>query len=275
MPAAEETDTYKNLIDIGVNLSGKSFQKDLPQVIERATEAGVSQMGVTGTNLQHSDAAIELCNKYPDVLFSTAGVHPHHAKEWTEKTAQEIHSMTQMHCVKAVGECGLDYNRNFSDPKDQRSCFEAQLELAADVKLPVFLHQRDAHEDFIDIMARWRDQLVGGVVHCFTGNAEEAKAYLELDLMIGVTGWLCDERRGQSLQQAVKEIPLQSLMIETDAPYLLPRDLPENISSILQERRNEPLVLPHVCSALAYYKNEEPEKVARLTSQQSRHFFSL
>jgi TatD DNase family protein len=275
MTSADEAGTYKNLIDIGVNLTAKSFAKDLPQVIERATQAGVSHMGVTGTNVQHSGAAIELCEKYPAVLFSTAGVHPHHAKQWSSKTAQEIHSMAQVDCVRAVGECGLDYNRNFSDPKDQRHCFEAQLELAADLKLPVFLHQRDAHEHFLEILARWRDQLVGGVAHCFTGSVEEAQAYIDLDLYIGVTGWICDERRGQALQQAVKTIPLQRLMIETDAPYLLPRDLPKDISAGLKERRNEPQVLHHVCAALAFYKDESPEKVVQQTTLQARSFFKI
>jgi len=267
--------TKNQLIDIGVNLTAKPFQKDIPQIIERAKLAGVSQMGVTGTNLQHSDAAIELCEQYPEMLFSTAGIHPHHANEWGDKTAQEIHSMAQTHCVKAVGECGLDYNRNFSNPKDQRKAFEAQLELAADCQLPVFLHQRDAHDDFIEILSRWRNQLSGAVAHCFTGSAEEAKSYLELDLMIGITGWICDERRGQSLQQAVKDIPLESLMIETDAPYLLPRDLPHNLAVNLQARRNEPLVLPHVCAALAQYKNMDEQHVAAKTMQQTTQFFNL
>ena len=275
MMNADKPEKYNDLIDIGVNLTDKSFQKDLTRVIERATGCGVSQMVVTGTNLQHSDAAIELCEKWSGVLYSTAGVHPHHAKEWTDKTALEIHGMSQINSVRAIGECGLDYNRNFSDPKDQRRCFEAQLELAADLKLPVFLHQRDAHADFMSILVRWRDQLVGGVAHCFTGSVVEAKAYIELDLMIGVTGWLCDERRGQSLQEAVKEIPLSQLMIETDAPYLMPRDLPESISAELQERRNEPFVLPHVCSALARYKDETPAEVAKQTTAAARQFFKL
>ncbi|RDH84600.1 MAG: hydrolase TatD [endosymbiont of Galathealinum brachiosum] len=273
--STDKAETYSDLIDIGVNLTAKSFQKDLTQVINRATGSGVSQMVITGTNLQHSDAAIELCEKWPGVLFSTAGVHPHHAKEWTDKTAQEIYGMAQTNSVRAIGECGLDYNRNFSDPKDQRRSFEAQLELAADLRLPVFLHQRDAHADFMSILVRWRDQLTGGVAHCFTGTVEEAKAYLELDLMIGITGWLCDERRGQSLQKAVKEIPLSQLMIETDAPYLMPRDLPDSISADLQERRNEPFVLPHVCTALARYKDEEPSEVAKQTTASARHFFNL
>lgn len=265
----------KDLIDIGVNLTGKSFQSDLTKVIEAANISGVSQMVVTGTNLQHSELAIELCELWPDVLFSTAGVHPHHAKEWTDVTAQEIQVMAQQSCVKSIGECGLDYNRNFSDPKDQRRCFEAQLELAADLKLPVFLHQRDAHDDFLSILSRWRDQLTGGVAHCFTGTVAEAKSYLDLDLYIGVTGWLCDERRGKDLQLAVKEIPLTQLMIETDAPYLLPRDLPDKISEKLHDRRNEPRVLPHICEALAKYKNEDPETVAIQTTQLARRFFNI
>ncbi len=263
------------LIDIGVNLTGSSFKKDQTLVIDRATQAGVEKMIVTGTNLKHSDRAIELCDKYSDALLSTAGVHPHHASEWNDAVAQEIHAMAQVSCVKAVGECGLDYNRNFSDPKDQRKCFEAQLELAVDLQLPVFLHQRDAHDDFLKILARWIDQLKGGVAHCFTGSVEEAKDYLQMDLMIGVTGWLCDERRGQSLQQAVQEIPLEKLMIETDAPYLLPRDLSQNLAAQLKDRRNEPLVLPHICIALARYKNMDVEEVAAQTTLQAKQFFNI
>ena len=252
------SEELQDLIDIGVNLTGSAFKKDLPAVIDRALASGVSQMVVTGTNLQHSELAIELCDLNIGILYATAGVHPHHAKEWTDKVAHQIHNLLDHSAVLAIGECGLDYNRNFSDPKDQRKCFEAQLELAADAQLPVFLHQRDAHDDFLAIINRWRDQLVGGVAHCFTGTADEAKAYIDIDLKIGVTGWICDERRGTSLQQAVQEIPLQSLMIETDAPYLMPRNLSSEALQRLQERRNEPMVLPHVCKALAHYIDESP-----------------
>lgn len=263
------------LIDIGVNLTGSAFQKDLSQVIERAVSAGVTKMVVTGTDLSHSKQATELCEQWPGTLYSTAGVHPHHAKDWTDNTAQQIHYLSEHAAVRAIGECGLDYNRNFSEPKDQRRCFEAQLELAADTGLPVFLHQRDAHDDFLKIINRWRDRLTAGVAHCFTGTVDQAKAYLDLDLHIGVTGWLCDERRGQSLQEAVKFIPLNHLMIETDAPYLLPRDLPATLSAELQDRRNEPLVLSHVCQALARYKGEDIEHVASTTSRLAREFFAI
>ncbi|VAW61350.1 Deoxyribonuclease TatD [hydrothermal vent metagenome] len=269
------TEPANNLIDIGVNLTGKSFKKDLPQVIDRAVLAGVSQMVVTGTTLAHSEDAQMLCDRWPDILLSTAGVHPHHAKEWSGRSAQQLYDLAEHTAVRAIGECGLDYNRNFSKPKDQRLCLEAQLELAAELRLPVFLHQRDAHKDFMQIMDRWRDKLSAGVVHCFTGTLDEAKACLDMALHIGVTGWLCDERRGQSLQQAVEYIPLESLMIETDAPYLMPRDLPANIKNQLEERRNEPLVLPHVCAALAKYKNLDIEEVARQTTQLARDFFAI
>ena len=125
----------------------------------------------------------------------------------------------------AVGECGLDFFRDYSPRDAQRRAFAAQLELAAEVGKPVFLHQRDAHEEFVAMLAPARASLAGGVAHCFTGGPAELDAYLELDLYIGVTGWVCDERRGAALRAAVPRIPLDRLLVETDAPYLLPRDL--------------------------------------------------
>jgi len=265
-----------DLIDIGANLSGGSFRHDLPRVIERAQSAGVVQMLVTGTSLEHSETALMLSEQWPGTLFSTAGVHPHHANEWTDKVATAIHDLSEHVAVRAIGECGLDYNRNFSEPADQRRCFEAQLELAADTGLPVFLHQRDAHADFLRIISRWRDKLSGGVAHCFTGTVDEAKACLDIDLHIGITGWLCDERRGEALQQAVKYIPLERLMIETDAPYLMPRNLPDDLSKLLADkRRNEPLVLPHVCAELARLKQLDVSEVAQQTTQLAREFFAI
>jgi len=264
-----------NLIDIGVNLTARAFEKDRVQVIERALSHGVTQMVVTGTDLAHSEAAAELCEQWQNTLFSTAGVHPHHASDWNDKIALRIYQLAEQPAVRAIGECGLDYNRNFSRPVEQRRCFEAQLELAADIGLPVFLHQRDAHSDFMAIISRWRDKLTAGVAHCFTGTRDEAAACLDMDLSIGITGWLCDERRGQSLQQAVEYIPLERLMIETDAPYLIPRDLAQDLSGALQPRRNEPMVLPHICTALARHKNIDMEEVAASTTRLARDFFAI
>ncbi|HUH00733.1 MAG TPA: TatD family hydrolase, partial [Kofleriaceae bacterium] len=168
------------MIDIGVNLTNKAFRADLGQVIRAATEAGVAQMIATGTRVEASWAASELARAHPGVVFSTAGVHPHHARDCNDTTIGELRSLAQRPEVVAVGECGLDYDRNFSPPADQRRWFEAQVELAAELGMPLFLHERDAHDDFVGILGRHRARVPRAVVHCFTGTAAELDAYLEL-----------------------------------------------------------------------------------------------
>ena len=269
-----------NLIDIGVNLTGSAFSKDMPEVISRAQAAGVSHMMVTGTDVQHSRAAIDLCAKYETVLFSTAGVHPHHADEYDRSTTEQIAELSENSCVVAIGECGLDYNRNFSQPNAQRSAFEQQLALAIETGKPVFLHQRDAHDDFLAMMKDAMPSLAGGVAHCFTGTPAQAEAYLDIGLYIGVTGWICDQRRGSDLQQAVKVIPLDRIMLETDAPYLLPRDLPDPIPGCgsyrpSDKRRNEPCFLVHVCDSVASYMDVDPQQLAESSSDNARLLFGL
>jgi len=259
------------LIDIGVNLTGSAFAHDLDAVISRAQQAGVAKMIVTGTDVSHSRMAVELDRQYPGVLYSTAGIHPHHAVDCDDHSLHALQQLAQHESVVAMGECGLDFNRNYSPADAQRRCFEAQLELAADLGLPVFLHQRDAHEDFVRILQRWRDRLTGAVVHCFTGTEEEASAYLELDMYLGITGWICDERRGTDLQQAVRRVAEDRLMIETDAPYLLPRDLQPRP----RDRRNEPMYLPHVCRTLAHFRDQDAQLIARATTDNAIRFFNL
>ena len=228
-------------------------------------------MIVTGTDIEHSQQAAKLANEYPRVLYATAGIHPHHAKDCNDQTLTILETLSQQQGVVGIGECGLDFNRNFSPADAQEKWFEAQLELASGLDLPLFLHQRDAHERFIAILSRWRDKLGEVVAHCFTGNSDEVRSYNDLDLHIGVTGWICDERRGQSLQQAVPHIPVNRLMIETDAPYLLPRDLPVKA----KDRRNEPMYLPHICEAVARYRDEDGEDLAISTTEVSKRFFNL
>ncbi|MCW9015174.1 MAG: TatD family hydrolase [Gammaproteobacteria bacterium] len=263
------------LIDIGVNLTGRSFRHDLDEVIQHAQAAGVVQQVITGTNIEHSQKAIDLAAHYPDVLYSTAGVHPHHAKECDDRTLATLESLAQQSGVVAIGECGLDFKRNFSPPDVQEHWFEAQLELASSLNMPVFLHQRDAHQRFLAILGHWRDRLPAAVAHCFTGDTEQVRAYIELDLHIGITGWICDERRGQALQQAVRHIPDDRLMLETDAPYLLPRDLPLDIRPKPRERRNEPAYLPHICAAVARYREVDTATVAEHSTRAAREFFGL
>ena len=259
------------LVDIGVNLTSSRFEKDLDAVLQRAASAGVEQMVVTGTSITESARATELCAKYPAQLLSTAGIHPHNAKEFTPDSVNKLSSLLEQKQVVAVGECGLDFNRNFSPAEDQLVCFEAQLKLAVDKQMPVFLHQRDAHKDFVEIMSRYIDKLPAAVAHCFTGNEVELLTYLEMGLYIGVTGWICDERRGGELQQIVNKIPLDRLMIETDAPYLLPRNLKPKPKS----NRNEPLYLPHICQTVAHCYGLSFAEIETNTYKNSRNFFAL
>jgi len=260
-----------SLIDIGANLTHDSFDVDRAEVLEQAQAVGVDRMIVTGTSVTDSVRALELAKAHPVTLFSTAGVHPHHAKEFDEHSAEALQTLAQHAQVVAVGECGLDFYRNFSPPERQRAVFSAQLELAANVGLPVFLHQRDAHEEFLSLLRPMRDRLSGGVAHCFTGGLDEVRAYLDLDLYIGITGWICDERRGAELTRAVPHIPLERVLIETDAPYLLPRDLADKPRG----RRNEPRFLPHVLARLAAAMNRPAEVVAEATRINAEKLFSL
>jgi TatD DNase family protein len=259
------------MIDIGINLSHDSFDPDRETVIAHAMQAGVVQMMVTGSNGESTRAAIALARAHRGRLFGTAGVHPHYSNELDQKLLYELQVLAAQPEVVAVGECGLDYFRDFSPRATQREAFHRQLELAALVKKPVFLHERDAHADFVAILREHRDGLVGGVAHCFTGNREQMMAYLELDLAIGITGWICDERRGAHLLPLMPEIPGDRLLLETDGPYLLPRDLPVKPAS----RRNEPKYLPHIAMAVAQARGEPVETLAHNSTAATRRLFGL
>jgi TatD DNase family protein len=258
-------------IDIGANLTHVSFDRDRAAVIERARRHQVLQMITTGASLTDSAAAIELAARHPGLLFATAGVHPHHADELTAADLPQLRALLRQPQVVAVGECGLDYYRDLSPREAQLRVFEWQLQLAAESGKPVFLHQRDAHQDFIAVLREHRPRLAGSVAHCFTAGAGELEDYLALGLSIGITGWLCDERRGAHLLGLVPRIPADRLLLETDSPYLLPRDLAPKPKS----RRNEPMYLPHVAAAVAAARGETLEQCAAYTSANARAFFDL
>ncbi len=259
------------LIDIGANLSHDSFRDDLPQVLERAREAGVAQMIVTGASESESRAAHDIACAYPGVLFATAGVHPHLAREWTDDTASVIRELARSPIVVAVGETGLDFNRDFSPRPVQERIFAAQLEIAADLAMPVFMHERDAHDRFAAILGNYRSRLGPAVIHCFTGDGAALDHYLDLDLHVGITGWVCDERRGTHLRELVSRIPLDRLMLETDSPYLLPRDLEPRPKS----RRNEPMHLRHILETVAACRGMDVAELGDATTRTARSFFDL
>ena len=259
------------MIDIGVNLTNKRFHKDLPDVIANAKQAGLSALVITGTDLAESAAAIELAETQPDFLFATAGIHPHDAKTFDRSSLEKIRLLAVNPQVKAIGECGLDFNRNYSTPADQEYAFVQQLELAVELQLPVFMHERDANPRFIEMLKPYRAQLPNAVLHCFTGNERDLQRCLDLDLHIGITGWICDERRGTELLKLVKQIPDNRLMIETDAPYLLPRSMrPKPKSS-----RNEPKYLPYIAQAVAQAREQSLQQVISNTRKTSQAFFNI
>ena len=247
--------------DIGVNLTDRQFNDDRETVIERAASAGVAWQLITGTSIDESRAAIALAGEYP-TLFATAGLHPHSARFYSPALEKELRELLAHEQTKAAGEMGLDFNRDFSPRPDQERAFEAQLALAAELKLPVFLHERDAHERFLPILKAFRDDLPGAVVHCFTWSRQALFDYLDLDCHIGITGWVCDERRGKPLAELVPNIPDQRLLLETDAPYLLPRDLPE---APPKKRRNEPALLPWIGQRVAQLRGQQTPDVAAMT----------
>lgn len=262
------------LIDIGVNLTNPSFAGKERDVLDRAYAAGVEQLILTGTSVESSEQALHLCRRLDESgqrLFSTAGIHPHSASDWTQHTEKHLLALLKETSVRAVGECGLDFNRDFSPRPQQEKVLEAHLALAVALQLPVFLHERDACDRLLAIVREYRDHLPGAVVHCFTGEKRALFSYLDMDLHIGMTGWICDERRGTHLHPLVREIPRGRLMLESDAPYLLPRTLrpkPKN-------GRNEPAYLPEVLREVALHRGETQADLATHTTACSRAFFGL
>lgn len=259
------------MFDIGVNLTNSQFSHDRALVIERAQALSVSGMIITGTNLHESEQALALAREYPDYCWSTAGVHPHDASSWSTPVAERIAQLALQPAVVALGECGLDFNRNFSTPDEQEFAFSAQLAFAAELGLPVFLHCRDAHARFMALLSPWLDKLPGAVLHCFTGTEQELDECLRRGLSIGITGWVCDERRGIALRHLLKRIPIERLLLETDAPYLLPRDLLPKPAS----RRNEPCFLPHIVQQVAAWRDEDASMLGQKVDENARRIFRL
>jgi TatD DNase family protein len=259
------------LVDIGLNLAHDSFDHDRDGVVAAAVAAGVGHMVITGSTLESTRAAIAIVRSAPGRFRATAGIHPHHAHEFHAADVPELRRLMHEPGIGAAGECGLDYFRNFSPHEDQERVFRVQLELAVEAGLPVFLHQRDAHDAFAAILGDYLPRIRAGVAHCFTGEARELDACLAMGLSVGITGWICDERRGQHLRDLVRRIPLDRLMLETDAPYLLPRDLVPRPKS----RRNEPRYLPHILAAVAACRGEPVTTIAEATTRNAMAFFGF
>ena len=276
---ATNTSTAHCLIDIGANLTHRSFKQDLHNVLERAGKAQISHIIVTGTSLSASREAIRITTKYNQEqqlvkLYSTIGIHPHEATRHSLYNYREqlIDLLKTNKTTAALGECGLDFDRNFSLPDDQRHVFEAQLQIAREYDLPLFMHERSASKDMLSILEKYlKHENFRGVIHCFTsGSLDVLQQYLSLGLYIGITGWVCDERRGKDLVKLIPHIPLDRLLIETDAPFLLPRNIPKPWPD-----HNEPSYLPYVVKKLAECYSISTDEVAQHSTENAKKLFHL
>ena len=252
------------MFDIGANLTSSHFSKDLDVVLNDSLTAGVEKICITSSNLDDVKNAKKITEKYEN-LFYSVGFHPHNAKDFKIEFLKDMSVYLNDPKAICLGEMGLDFNRNFSSKEEQILCFESQLSLANSISKPLFLHQRDAHEEFLSVLDNHKlNQKL--IVHCFTGNLSELEEYLKRDFYIGITGWVCDLKRGKELRKCINQIPEDKLLIETDSPYLSPRK---------KIRRNEPKFLIDVAEEVATLRNETKESIINSSYENSLNFFNL
>ena len=252
------------MFDIGANLTSSHFSDDLDSVLDESFEAGVKKICITSSNLQDVRNAKKITERNKNLYYSV-GFHPHNAKDFKIEFLKDMSIYLDDPKAICLGEMGLDFNRNFSSKDEQILCFESQLSLANSINKPLFLHQRDAHEEFLSILDNYKfNQKL--IVHCFTGNLSELEDYLKRDFYIGITGWVCDIKRGLDLRECINHIPQDKLLIETDSPYLSPRK---------KIRRNEPKFLIDVAEEVATLRNETTECIINSSYENSLNFFNL
>jgi len=279
---ATNTFTKHNLIDIGANLTHKAFQQNLPEVLERAAKAQISDIIITGASISGSRQAIDLARKFNQEqklvkLYSTVGIHPHESTRhsnfnYRQQLVDILETNKTNKTIVAIGECGLDFDRNFSLHDDQRLVFDTQLQLACEYNLPLFMHERSAPTDMLSILKKYsQHENFRGVIHCFTnGSLDILREYLSLNLYIGITGWVCDDRRGTDLAKIVSNIPLDRLLIETDSPFLIPRNRPKPWMNY-----NEPNNLPYVVKKLAECYSVSTDEIAKHSTENAKKLFNL
>lgn len=262
-------------IDIGINLTNRQFQNDADDIIQNALDADVVQMILTGTSVKNSEESARIAAAYSGVLYSTAGIHPHDAKSFDGQSTAKLKALLKMKHVVSVGECGLDFDRDFSPRDKQEQCYKAQLELAIAVQKPLFLHERAAFNRFVAITNEYLPQLPKAVVHCFTGSLQEAKTYLDQGFYLGFTGAISDTNRFAHLKEVLQYVPLDRMLIETDAPFMLPKNVPKTMLTKYHERRNEPAFLPYVAGTIAQYKGVGLDVIAKHSTENAKAFFGI
>ncbi len=258
------------LIDIGANLTHPELKKKINVIVDNIKSANIKKVIITSSNIQDTKEALEIINKYPDLFYTTVGFHPHNAKDYKPDNAVEIKDFLNNNKVLAIGECGLDFYRKYSSKEEQIFCFEQHLEIAKTIKKPIFLHERHAFKDFVNILNKHKDELFKYVVHCFTGTKEELKSYIDMGCYIGITGWITDANRGKHLHEIIKYIPEDRLMIETDSPYLIPHNI-----NFKHDGINEPSYLTYVVETIAKCLNKDINYIKDRTFRNTKLFFNI
>ena len=257
------------IADIACNFTSERFDKDLNEVINRAIANKITKFGLICSQMSDVNKLLKIYEQYSKNMFYTIGVHPHHANEINDDYLKKLKDEITTNNPHAIGETGLDFFRNLSTYEEQIYAFEEQIKIAIDTNKPLFLHQRDSHDDFIKILRKYSSDISKAVVHCFTGTQEQLDDYLELDFYIGVTGWICDEKRNVELRKTIKNIPLEKLMIETDCPYLIPKNLVEKPKN----NRNEPSNLNHIINEIAELMEIDIDILRKQTFENTINYF--
>ena len=257
------------IADIACNFTSERFNKDLDEVIKRAIANKITKFGLICSRMNDLNKLLKIYKQYSKSMFYTIGVHPHHANEINDDYLKKLKNVITTNNPHAIGETGLDFFRNLSTYEEQIYVFEEQIKIAIDTNKPLFLHQRDSHDDFIKILRKYSSDISKAVVHCFTGTQGQLDDYLELDCYIGITGWICDEKRNVELRKAIKKIPLEKLMIETDCPYLIPKNLVEKPKN----NRNEPTNLNHIINEIAVLMEIDIDILRKQTFENTINYF--
>ena len=255
-----------DLTDTHCHLTFEPLADDVAAVVQRSREAGVTGWITVGTSLADSRAAVELAGRYDD-MYATVGIHPHDAKDADEPSLAALKSLAAREKVVAIGETGLDFHYNFSKQPDQKRVFAAHLEMAKALDLPVVVHSRNAFDETLEILDAHGGGLKGVVFHCFGGTAEQANELLERGYCISFTG-VVTFKNAETSRQAVKVVPLDRLMVETDCPYMSPEP-------VRKQKPNEPALMVHTARLLAELKGVGVEELSAATGETARRFFGL
>ena len=253
------------LIDSHAHLEMPEFKKDLEAVIQRAEESGVGYIFTVGTEKKDWRKALEIANSHPSI-YAILGVHPHNAKEIDEETYPVLEELCQNEKVRAFGEIGLDFFRSLSPRDIQLKKFREQIGLAKELRLPIVVHDREAHRETMEILKSEKAEECGGIIHCFSGNYEMAEVCIEMGFYISIPGSITF-KSAEGFREIVKKIPLESLLVETDAPFLTPEPF--------RGKRNEPSYVRYTAQKVAEIKNVSFEKVAEVTTENALRVYKL